>query len=197
MSVIILVGPTCSGKTSTEEALHKMGMSRLISHTTRQQRQGEVNGCEYNFVSEEEFERLSSASRLIESSAHHGAHYGTSFGALIGALGENKPHIATVMEPNGAKNLRRHCEARGLKVVVVWLDCSPHIQAARFLDRKMTDESRRGRLAEMLSVEQDWRDWARPPGRVDLWLSSDRKSPDEIALAILARADFEPVTLPA
>lgn len=188
MSVIILVGPTCSGKTSVEKALRARGMSRLISHTTRPQRPGEIDGQDYNFATEEEFDRLVFAGRFIETSSHHGARYGTSYGALIGALGENNPHIAVVMEPRGATNLRRHCEKNGVHVLTVWLDCSPYTQASRFLDRPMDDESRCRRLAEMLSVEQDWREaWARMPGRADLWLSSDRMSPEEIASAILSQ----------
>ena len=58
-SLIVLSGPSGVGKTSLVQALVAATPSlRLsISYTTRMRRQGEVDGQDYFFVSDEEFQQ--------------------------------------------------------------------------------------------------------------------------------------------
>lgn len=55
-NTIVIVGPMCSGKTTLAKWLEKHGFERVVTYTTRPMREGEVDGVDYHFISEEEFE---------------------------------------------------------------------------------------------------------------------------------------------
>ena len=56
--LIIICGKTNSGKSTLKNALLQHGFESIVTYTTRSPRLGEVNGVDYHFVSEEEFENL-------------------------------------------------------------------------------------------------------------------------------------------
>ena len=54
--IIALLGASGSGKSTLENELaNKYGYEKIISHTTRQQRIGEVNGKDYHFIDNKTF----------------------------------------------------------------------------------------------------------------------------------------------
>lgn len=52
---IILVGPAASGKDFLKQRFRDKGFKMDVSYTTRSPREGEVNGLDYHFISEDEF----------------------------------------------------------------------------------------------------------------------------------------------
>ncbi|XP_075219002.1 membrane associated guanylate kinase, WW and PDZ domain containing protein magi isoform X2 [Lycorma delicatula] len=50
---------------------------RTVPVTTREPRQGEVNGVDYTFLTPEEFQQLEASGTLLESGIYEGNHYGT------------------------------------------------------------------------------------------------------------------------
>ena len=52
----ILIGKTCSGKTSIAEALTRRGYKKIVTYTSRPKREHEIHGVDYYFVTQEEFE---------------------------------------------------------------------------------------------------------------------------------------------
>jgi len=65
--LIVIMGYIGAGKDSIfNEIIKKLGVNRTISHTTRPKRKGEVNGREYWFADEEEFEELDYTDVFIE-----------------------------------------------------------------------------------------------------------------------------------
>ncbi|MEY3847398.1 MAG: hypothetical protein RL615_388 [Pseudomonadota bacterium] len=79
-SMLMVVAPSGAGKSSLVNALLKqdkdIGLS--VSFTTRSPRPGEVNGREYNFLSEAEFLERKAAGDFLEWAKVHGNYYGTS-----------------------------------------------------------------------------------------------------------------------
>lgn len=77
---IALAAPSGGGKTTLcLMLLKKYAHTTLsISFTTRAPRGGERDGVEYNFVNNEQFEKLIKNSELIEWAKVHGSYYGTS-----------------------------------------------------------------------------------------------------------------------
>ena len=78
-SMLMVVAPSGAGKSSLVNALLKqdkdIGLS--VSFTTRAPRPGEVNGREYNFLSEAEFLERKAAGDFLEWAKVHGNYYGT------------------------------------------------------------------------------------------------------------------------
>ena len=78
--LIVISGPSGAGKgTICQELLKRNDNLFLsISMTTREPRGTEVNGVEYYFVSEEEFEKRIREDGLLEyAKVHNGKYYGT------------------------------------------------------------------------------------------------------------------------
>ena len=92
-NLYILSAPSGAGKSSLISALlqqdeHKR-MMVSVSHTTRQPRQGEVEGVHYYFVSVEEFERLIDEGIFLEyAKVFGGNYYGTSLLAIEANLAQ-------------------------------------------------------------------------------------------------------------
>ena len=82
--LFVVSGPSGVGKSTILRKLvdRVPGLSFAISHTTRPQRAGEVNGRDYNFVTGEEFQRLVDAGAFVEWAWVHAHRYGTSKEAL-------------------------------------------------------------------------------------------------------------------
>lgn len=100
MNKIVLVGKGASGKNFLMERLERRGFRHLISHTTRPMRNGEKNGREYHFVSNDEFERMIKDNELFEYQKFGEYYYGTS----------NKEwdmSDVVIMAPQGVENLNR------------------------------------------------------------------------------------------
>ena len=78
-SLIILSGPSGAGKgTIYSELLRRnKDLKFSISMTTRQPRNGEVNGREYYFVTKEEYDKELEQDAFLEHACVHGNYYGT------------------------------------------------------------------------------------------------------------------------
>ena len=52
-TIINLIGPSGAGKTTLGRELIKIGVPELVSHTSRDVRDGEIDGVSYYFVKED------------------------------------------------------------------------------------------------------------------------------------------------
>jgi guanylate kinase len=105
--IFILSAPSGAGKTTisraAREAIAGLGMS--ISLTTRRPREGEVEGVDYQFVSEEEFNRRIAAQELAEWAQNFEANYGTPRAPLDDAV-ETGRDILLDIDVQGARQIR-------------------------------------------------------------------------------------------
>lgn len=79
-TLYVVSAPSGAGKTSLLKAvLGQMPELKLsISHTTRQQRPGEVDGQDYHFVTVEAFQQMLKEESFLEHAEVFGNYYGTS-----------------------------------------------------------------------------------------------------------------------
>jgi guanylate kinase len=79
-SMLMVVAPSGAGKSSLVNALLEKDpdISLSVSFTTRAPRPGEVNGREYNFLTEQDFLKRKDAGDFLEWANVHGNYYGTS-----------------------------------------------------------------------------------------------------------------------
>ena len=82
--LIVISAPSGTGKTSViKNVIKKLNSENKeskfsVSHTTRLPRDGDVDGSDYFFVSDERFIELSKAGNFIETAEVHDYKYGTS-----------------------------------------------------------------------------------------------------------------------
>lgn len=76
--LFIVSGPSGSGKsTITKLVRDRLNIPLAISVTTREKRNGEIDGKDYYFISKEEFEKKIENDELFEYALVHGNYYGT------------------------------------------------------------------------------------------------------------------------
>ena len=90
--ILIISGPSGSGKSTLLNRLLKeeSDLYFSISSTTRAPRQGETEGVNYYFISEDEFKKGIDADEFLEWACVHGNYYGTSLKPVLNALEEGK-----------------------------------------------------------------------------------------------------------
>jgi len=91
-AMLIISGPSGSGKSSLMSEMFKEieDIHFSISTTTREKRDGEVEGVDYYYVSKDEFEKEISEGFFLEWAKVHGNYYGTSLKPILKALKNNK-----------------------------------------------------------------------------------------------------------
>lgn len=91
--LLVLAGPAGTGKTTLCERLVREcpGMERVVTATTRAPREGEVNGRDYHFLSEAEFDQRVAGGGFLEWARVHGKdrRYGTLRAVIDDKLGRN------------------------------------------------------------------------------------------------------------
>src|ERR1700720_4061087 len=100
-----LSAPSAAGKTTLVDALRKTSEFIFsVSCTTRPGRAGEVDGEDYRFLSETEFNARAKAGEFLEHATVHGHHYGT----LLKPIAENLSNGRDVLidiDTQGAANI--------------------------------------------------------------------------------------------
>lgn len=77
--ILIITGPSGVGKNTIIDALSKkLDFNFSVSYTTRPKRVSEVNGKDYYFISNEEFQNMINNNELVEFEEYGGFAYGTS-----------------------------------------------------------------------------------------------------------------------
>lgn len=138
-SMLMVVAPSGAGKSSLVNALLKqdqdIGLS--VSFTTRAPRPGEVNGREYNFLSEAEFLARQEAGDFLEWAKVHGNYYGTSKSWIESQM-KNGRDVILEIDWQGAR------QVQAIIPEAIWIFIlPPSIQALqdRLLHRAQDDEA--------------------------------------------------------
>lgn len=105
--MFVITGPSGVGKGTLIRALRERvpGLELSVSATTRAPRPGEVDGRDYHFLSEAEFERRAKANDFLEHATFSGHRYGTLRSAVERSL-ERGTSVVLEIEVQGARQVR-------------------------------------------------------------------------------------------
>lgn len=106
--LIVLSGPSGVGKGTVRKEIFSQedtAFEYSISMTTREPRQGEVNGVDYFFKTREEFEELIQQGKLLEYAEFVGNYYGTPVDYVQETLNRGKD-VFLEIEVEGARQVR-------------------------------------------------------------------------------------------
>ncbi len=106
--LMILSGPSGSGKDTVLNRLVEANENVCvsISMTTREMRDGEIDGKHYYFVSREYFEKKIAEDKMLEYAEYAGNYYGTPRQPVEEMLNEGKSVVLKI-EVQGAEKIRR------------------------------------------------------------------------------------------
>jgi guanylate kinase len=104
--LIIISSPSGAGKSTICNMLiqNNQDMQLSISATTRQKRQNEIDGQDYYFVTQDEFNNLKNNNQLLESAKIFGNNYGTPKQMIDEAFSKNK-NVLFDIDWQGARQL--------------------------------------------------------------------------------------------
>jgi guanylate kinase len=110
--LIVVSAPSGGGKTTLCDMLRKEipSIEYSISCTTRKPRGNEVDGEDYHFLSEKEFDARVALGDFLEHAVVHGYKYGTLRAAVAGAL-ENGRSVLMDIDVQGARQIRDRVRA--------------------------------------------------------------------------------------
>jgi guanylate kinase len=106
--LIVISGPSGVGKGTVRKALFERKGHNLVysvSMTTRTPRLGEVDGDDYYFVSNDEFNRQVEKGNLLEHATFVGNQYGTPFDKVVEQL-ENGNEVVLEIDVVGAMQVK-------------------------------------------------------------------------------------------
>ena len=107
-SLFIVSSPSGGGKTTLIRRLLARPPGEplrfSVSHTTRTQRDGEVDGREYHFVSAAEFEKMARRGEFLEHNEVHGNFYGTAKSEVLPRLAAGEDVILDI-DVQGARDV--------------------------------------------------------------------------------------------
>lgn len=106
--LIIISGTTCAGKGTVIKKLLSNHNDIVLStsYTSRSKRDGEIDGVDYYFVSQEEFEKKIDDNDFLEyAQIHYGCYYGTPRKEVEEKLASGKDVILEI-DVQGAKQIK-------------------------------------------------------------------------------------------
>ena len=139
---IIISAPSGSGKTTICKYLQKLDSSInfSVSCTTRQKRANEVEGKDYFFITNEEFEKKINDAKFIEWEQIHGDfYYGTLKSTLEEAINEDK-RILLELDVKGAMSVKKLYPNKSLSIFIE----PPSVEVLKLrLEKRGTDNDQR------------------------------------------------------
>ena len=150
--VFVLTGNTGTGKTTVANYLNEfVEMPKVITHTTRAPREGEVDQVDYYFETEASFKQ----NHYLESVTYSNYHYGSSHEGLARAW-EKNPFITIVLDTAGAIT---YAQELGDEAVIIYLTVSEENDLLTRLEKRGDDVTV---VKERLASQEYQRDAALP-----------------------------------
>lgn len=135
--MLVLLGPSASGKTeSAKIMLNRYPISRVVTCTTRPKRIGEIDGFDYHFLSDEEYENLKEEGYFAETASYNGYRYGTP-------LNEISDDKLIILEPQG---LASFLKLDLPSIVAIFLKTKEECRIDRMRNRKDKEEDIKKRI---------------------------------------------------
>lgn len=134
------MGPSGSGKIKVTEAVFS-SEHKIISHTTRKIREGELDGVDYYFETADSFKKLIQTNALVEYDFYHGNYYGVDKAAIFEKTNDHCAY--NVLTFKGFQQIQQFF---GSKIVPIFFDVAKEKVASRLEIRESDQELIKQRL---------------------------------------------------
>ena len=143
--LFIISGSTASSKDTTLNELSNRGVIKtLLSTTTRPIRATEKQGREYNFITEEEFNKKEYIEKRVYKVANGDTwYYGLSYDEIFKCY-NNIGNYAVILDVQGMRTIKEYINRTfkdSIEVITIMLQASYYTRLSRYLNRdKITDD---------------------------------------------------------
>ena len=134
--LIVISGPSGVGKDSVVQRMKERGFPFhfVVTATTRERRENEVNGVDYFFVSKEEFARMIESNELIEYAIVYGDYKGIPKTQVRDAFASGKDVVMRV-DVQGAETVRKLAP----EALLIFITCESEDELERRLRERKTE----------------------------------------------------------
>jgi len=150
--LIVITGPSGVGKTTLADyLLQELRLRRVITCTTREIRDGEVDGVDYNFFSRDFFKKL----MLQEKFAEHANVYGNYYGVLKKDISNSLKFCNSliILDVQGSKSIKKLFKN---SIVIFLLPPSKESIFERMEKRNKDSEESLNKRIRLLESEISW-----------------------------------------
>ena len=179
IKIIALVGEAGSGKDTLLQTLVEINepgtFHEILSSTTRPMREGELNGWNYNFLTDEQFMMAVQSGEMLEWTQFNGWFYGTEKADLF----RNIPNIG-VFNPAGIRSLLKNPELDVLPIYV-------RVPAKERLIRQLNRETNPNINEIIRRYQTDLQDFQYL--EFDYEIVDNMKAPTEVAVSLMDKID--------
>ena len=117
-TLIIIAGGSGTGKSTIESLLAQdPQIVKLVSTTTRLQREGEEHGKDYYFISKKEFETELEKGRFLEHVVYDGNYYGIHGKVVDLILKTQKKNGVIIVDVEGFRQIKKYCQEKGYNTI--------------------------------------------------------------------------------
>lgn len=186
--LMILAGPAGSGKTTLCERMvaNNERIERLVTCTTRQPREGETDGVDYHFLSNETFDEKIEAGAFLEWAKVHANRYGTLKSVIEDKLSEQIDLVMNI-DVQGVATVRKAAKSHPAieqRLVTVFIMPTDFDELRRRLrGRGQDDEPEIARRIQ--SAEEEVKQWS----AFDYVIRSKSKDEDYAAIRSIWQAE--------
>lgn len=169
--MIVLSGASASGKTEVaKELASKYGITKMITTTTRKMRINEVNGRDYFFVSEEEFNKKINNGDFVEYTKYNNNYYGSTKDQI-------SSDKCVVIDPSG---LKAYVNLKDESIVTFFLESTPETRYKRMLLRGDSIKDAKAR------INNDQETFKRENVAIaDFYINSETQTIEEVAKEVM------------
>lgn len=134
-TLMTITGETCAGKSYLlDELIARDMVNKIVSCTTRPPRVGEIDGKDYYFLSEEDFQWGLDRGDFAEYIKFNGVYYGTRHNELQSKITELKPGVI-ILEPNGVNIYEQYCATQAIAMLKVFVMTPEKVRLERLNKR--------------------------------------------------------------
>ena len=130
--LVLIIGPSGSGKSTLEQNLCKhFGFRKAVSTTTRMPRRDEMDGVDYNFITQEEF---LARKDFLESAVFDENYYGLTLEEVL----KNQNDLVAVVEVYGALQINQYVMFNlftEVQLLIVYMDI-PREECAANMEKR-------------------------------------------------------------
>lgn len=163
--IVTLTGMSTSGKSTLAKSLTDSGnFKEATSVTTRPMRPGEVNGVDYYFVDNKQFNEFVLEGEFLEFVQSHHASYGVLSSEVEKILGSGKSPVL-VIEPIGVDSMNKIALERNYNMLSCYVNTDIEVIMSRFMGRiygqisagkSVNYNQEAKRLQTMMTIERTW-----------------------------------------
>lgn len=186
--IIVLMGASGTGKSMIEnEVKSHYNFKKIVPYTTRKPRPGEVNGKDYYFISNNEFNEMINLELFAE---HDEYPQGSKYGTLKADYADGNRIV--VLTPNGLMQLNKKKQDN---IFIVLIKASLGTRIKRYIDRIGVGNFNYDDKNEIASrVERDYSMFLSIERECDIVIQNeDSTNIKDIAREILKKIGYQPV----